>query len=273
MKSNHLSIDEVLLRCICVALLLTGFVLPLEGQSRGPWQGKKCAVVLTYDDALNVHLDKVIPLLDSAGLKGTFYISGSFPGFCDRLDDWKAAARSGHELGNHTLFHPCDGTAPQREWVEADYDLSTYTLKRMIDEVAATNTLLKAVDGMNQRTFAYPCGDMLAGGQSYVQHIRDNFVGARGVTMTSQRKDAIDPYNVGCFMANGQPGDQLVSQVKQAMADHALLVFLFHGVGGEHAINEPAADHHSLVAFLKQQEGDIWIATMRDVCAYVRNAH
>ncbi|WP_421811544.1 hypothetical protein [Flagellimonas sp.] len=27
-----------------------------------PWQGKKAAVTLTYDDALNVHLDNVVPL-------------------------------------------------------------------------------------------------------------------------------------------------------------------------------------------------------------------
>lgn len=27
-----------------------------------PWQGKKAAVILTYDDALNVHLDNVVPL-------------------------------------------------------------------------------------------------------------------------------------------------------------------------------------------------------------------
>jgi sialate O-acetylesterase len=45
------------------------------------WQNKTCAVSLTYDDALNVHLDKVIPLLDSLGFRATFYLTGYFPGF------------------------------------------------------------------------------------------------------------------------------------------------------------------------------------------------
>src|SRR5689334_8367364 len=67
------------------------------------WNGKKASVVLTYDDALNVHLDNVIPLLDSVNLKGTFYLSGYFPGCRDRIPDWRRAAASGHELGNHTL--------------------------------------------------------------------------------------------------------------------------------------------------------------------------
>jgi peptidoglycan/xylan/chitin deacetylase (PgdA/CDA1 family) len=51
-----------------------------HAQNETSWKGKKCAVVLTYDDALNVHLDNAIPLLDSLGLKGTFYLSGNFPG-------------------------------------------------------------------------------------------------------------------------------------------------------------------------------------------------
>src|SRR5689334_12514889 len=80
----------------------------LSAQTFSPWPGKKCAVVLTYDDALNTHLDHVIPLLDSFGLKGTFYLTAYAPA-CKRIDDWRKAAAEGHELGNHTLFHPCIG--------------------------------------------------------------------------------------------------------------------------------------------------------------------
>ena len=49
------------------------------------WRGKKAAVVLTYDDALNVHLDNAIPLLDSLGLKGTFYLTAFAPGSKNRI--------------------------------------------------------------------------------------------------------------------------------------------------------------------------------------------
>ena len=44
-------------------------------QNEKPWKGKKCAVVLTYDDAINQHLDNAIPVLDSLGLKATFYLT------------------------------------------------------------------------------------------------------------------------------------------------------------------------------------------------------
>src|SRR5450432_1291886 len=61
-------------------------------QNNVPWHGKKCAVVLTYDDALNVDLTNAIPELDSAGLKGTFYISDYFNGLNAQLFKWRSAA-------------------------------------------------------------------------------------------------------------------------------------------------------------------------------------
>jgi len=111
-------------------LIFTLLLLPFfcEAQNSNPWNGKKCAVVLTYDDALNVHLDNAIPLLDSLGFKGTFYLSGYFPGCRDRLSDWQTAGENGHELANHSLFHPCTGGIPGRDWVKPDYDLSSYTM-------------------------------------------------------------------------------------------------------------------------------------------------
>ena len=80
--------------CIGLAILLVTTPLSLQGQDNGQWKGRRCAVVLTYDDALNVHLDKVVPALDSLGLKGTFYLSGFFPSFRARVRDWSAVAQT-----------------------------------------------------------------------------------------------------------------------------------------------------------------------------------
>ena len=117
-----------------VTLFIIGLsLLTFQSQAQGLWNNKKCAVVLTYDDALNVHLDYVIPTLDSLGFKGTFYLSAFMPGCKDRLADWKVAAKNGHELGKHTLFHPCVGKFPGREWVSAERALSHYSMKRFLD--------------------------------------------------------------------------------------------------------------------------------------------
>ncbi len=256
---------------ILFPLLVMAFAGPaLQAQEKGPWHGKRCAVALTYDDALNVHLNYVVPLLDSLGFKGTFYLSGFFPGLRGRLADWIAVGKEGHELGNHTLFHPCEGEAPGREWVPRDYELNKYTVRRMVDEITMANTLLQAMDGKMIRTFAYPCGDTKAGDSSYVDQIKAMFPGARGVQGKMQKINEIDLYGIGAYMINGQSGEELIRLVQEAMAKRALLVFLFHGVGGEHSLNVSLDAHRRLLQFLKQNEKDIWVAPMIDICEYIK---
>jgi peptidoglycan-N-acetylglucosamine deacetylase len=243
-----------------------------HAQEKGIWKNKKCAVSLTYDDALNVHLDNVIPLLDALGLKGTFYVAPSFPALISRTAEWKAAAAKGHELGNHSLFHPCDGKRQGREWVKSDYDLSRYSVQRMTDEIKIDNFILKLIDNKSIRTFAYPCGDTMAGDASYVPQIRNEFAGARGVAGKMQSIDEIDRMDIGSYMINGQSGDELIALVKQALDNKALLVFLFHGVGGEHDLNVSLEAHKKLLQFLKENEKDVWIAPLADVAEYVKQA-
>lgn len=257
---------------LSVLLMIVSSVTAQSGSARtAPWHGKKCAVVLTYDDALNVHLDHVVPLLDSLDLRATFYISGSFPGFKQRIDDWRAVARKGNELGNHTLFHPCNGQLPGRDWVQPDYDLSKYTVQRMVDEVRVTNILLEAIDGKKTRTFAYTCGDMKIGDVSFIDQLKNDVAAARAVRSEMHTIDQVDLYNMDSYMINGESGDQLISLVKKAMASKALLIFLFHGVGGEHDLNVSLKAHSKLLHFLKDNEDQVWTTTMLDMATYIRN--
>jgi hypothetical protein len=135
----------------------------------------------------------------------------------------------------------------------------------------AANLLLEIVDGKTKRTFAYPCGDMKAGDSSYVGVVKENFVGARGVEGKMQRIDEVDLYNICSFMINNQSGDELISLTKKAMETNSLLVFLFHGVGGEHSINVTSEAHRTLMGFLKQNEKDIWVAPLVDVAQFIKD--
>ncbi|ALI98298.1 polysaccharide deacetylase family protein [Rufibacter tibetensis] len=235
------------------------------------WNKKKCAVVLTYDDALNVHLDKVVPALDSLKLKGTFYLTAAAGPFTKRLPEWKKVAANKHELANHTLFHPCDGSQPGRSFVTADYDLATYSVRRITDEIKMTNAALEALDGKKERTFAYPCGDTKVAGVSYVDGIKGELVAARGVQgVYVQNKPTTDLYNVGSFMINGQTGDELIAMVKKAMETNSMIVFLFHGVGGEHSLNVSLEAHRKLLQFLKKNEKDIWTTTFIEAAKHMK---
>jgi peptidoglycan/xylan/chitin deacetylase (PgdA/CDA1 family) len=235
-----------------------------------PWNGRQCAVVLTYDDAIDVDLDNVVPALDSAGLKGTFYLIGSSPAISRRIPEWRAAAKNGHELGNHTSFHPCDGQLPGRAWIKPENDLSLYTIPRMTAEIRMTNTLLAAIDGKTERTFAYPCGDKKIGNVNYFDAVRMDFVAARGTHSAMLPADSVDLEDIPCYAINGQTAGYMIGLVQQAMATHTLLVFLFHGVGGGHDMNVALADHSMLIHYLRQQKTDIWVPTLLDAAKYIR---
>ena len=106
---------------IALALMATDAV---AAKADFAWpDGKKAAVSLAYDDALDSQLDNAIPALDRHGLKGSFYLQLSRETVLRRMVEWRAAARNGHELGNHSLFHQCSGSQPDRDWVEPQRDL------------------------------------------------------------------------------------------------------------------------------------------------------
>ncbi|MHA4846265.1 polysaccharide deacetylase family protein [Flavitalea antarctica] len=253
---------------LLVACLVMSLISPAHTQPSA-WKGKKSAVVLSYDDALNVHLDKVIPLLDSLKLKGTFYLSGYFPGCRDRVKDWRLAAGHGHELGNHTLFHPCLGNIPGREWVNAERKMENYSLSGMSEEIKMNNILLNAIDGKTKRTFAYPCGDTRINDSLYLD--MKDFVAARGTKPGPTDIMQVDITDITCTSIMNHSGSELIDLVKKTMTQGGLLVFLFHGVGGEHNINVSEQAHRELAMFLKQHQKEIWIAPMFEVAEHVKD--
>jgi peptidoglycan-N-acetylglucosamine deacetylase len=259
-------------RKFLLAIIISAIACQIgQAQKSEQWNGKQCAVVLTYDDAIDIDLDNVIPALDSVGLKGTFYIIGQSPVVAKRMAEWRAAAQRGHELGNHTLTHPCDASLPGRNWLTAEDDLSRFSVKRAQNEIRITNTLLQAIDGKTNRTFAYPCGDRTIKGDDFYKPLEKEFAGARGVQAGLQHLNEVDLNDIRCYMINGESGDYLTGLVKKAVESHTLLVFLFHGVGGGHNINVSLAAHSQLLHFLKQHEKEIWIAPMVDVAQYIKN--
>ena len=238
-------------------------------QSTQPWLGKKCAVVITYDDAINQHLDHAIPVLDSLAFKATFYVTAFSGSVQTRLNDWKKLAMNGHELGNHTLFHPCAG-GKGREWVSKEYDLNNYTVKRMVDETRMTNLFLHALDGKIKRTFAFTCGDMRIGDSSFINAMKKDFVAARAVRNEMHKINEIDLYNADCYMVNNHSFGQMKEWVDKAIQTNSMLVILFHGVGGGNALDVSLSAHREFLQYLKKNEKDIWIAPMLEVAEYIK---
>ena len=63
---------RIIIKIQFTLILLAALCITTNAQLKWP-HGAKAAVCLTYDDALDGHLDVAIPQLDAAGLKGTFF--------------------------------------------------------------------------------------------------------------------------------------------------------------------------------------------------------
>lgn len=254
---------------VFLVLAAMTFSFSLDAQFNPAWQGKKCGVVITYDDAIDQQLDNAIPVLDSLGLKATFYVTAFSPSVQKRMEEWRQLAVRGHELGNHTLYHPCVG-GTGREWVPREYDMSKYTLRRMLDETRMTNLFLQALDGKKERTFAFTCGDMKVEDSSFIGAMTPDFVAARAVRNEMHQIQDIDLYNVDCYMVFKNTADQMIAWVEEAMRKNSLLVILFHGVGGGNGLDVDLPEHRKFLQYLKAHEKDIMITTMVDMANHIK---
>lgn len=233
-------------------------------------KGQKAAVSLAYDDALNSQLDYAIPTLNKYGLKGTFYLQLSSPVVDQRLPEWRAAAKKGHELANHSLFHQCSKSQPGRDWVEPGRDLDKLSVAQMKDQIILANTVLYAIDGKRDRTFTAPCIDKNASGQNYIDAVKSEFVAIKlesgGVTPDMNK---LDLYAVGVAFPNNVTGQQLIDIAKEAAAKGTMANFTFHGVGGDH-LSVTAEAHEELVKYLAANKKTYWVDTFVNEMKYVK---
>ena len=69
---------------------------------------------------------------------------------------------------------------------------------------------------------------------------------ARGVRGEMHPIDQIDLYNTDGYIVNNDSGEKMIALVKKAIETNTLLIFVFHGVGGEHSLDVSLAAHQEL---------------------------
>ena len=250
------------MRYVVLALL----VLSMGAQAAPfAWPGgRQAAIVLTYDDALNSQLDIAIPALDAAGLKGTFFLVGS--GIrSENLARWRAAAAEGHELGNHTLFHPC---ARAKYPMPVQYQVESYTVETMLGEIRTMNTLLTAIDGRPEHAFAVPCGDTMTGEKDYLEPLRASGLVRYERDLQWAEHLGLDRQRIAsAWFPETARGADMIEAVKQAEQSGRLLVFGFHGIGGDY-LKVSAQAHAELLAYLKAHQSTVWVAPFSTAMDY-----
>jgi chitin deacetylase len=106
----------------------------------------KRVVALTLDDAPTAKTDDVLDLLNSRGIKATFYVIGESGRA--HPDVLKRIVSAGHELGNHSFTH-------QR------FLLTSASFVR--DEIESTNRVIREAGYSGEITFRPPYGKKLIG--------------------------------------------------------------------------------------------------------------
>jgi hypothetical protein len=244
-------------------------------------------VSLTFDDALHHHLDHAVPILNEAGFRGTFYTHLSSPAFLQRQKEWIRAAADGHELGNHTVFHPASA---HKTWVRTGNAIDYYSLDRMAMELEFANAVLSELDGNTERTFAYPCSNPMIGRAGWMRRVVDA-MGCRQTRLAGwvdrmrlnwgSTQQSYEPI-IGQLFKAGRGGgltlnddvpptskwnrtllpsaavddcsiEALQDFVNRAVRAESWAILQFHGVQGGHRLNCPLSTFCDFVAWLKAE--------------------
>jgi peptidoglycan-N-acetylglucosamine deacetylase len=225
-------------KIVLFILLISILSLSSSAQAKKSIHLQKAIICLTYDDGLESQLTTAIPQLDSMGLKATFFlnaIQGSSPSekigqTPEAVLGWTIAAKNGHELANHTLFHAC----PQNLGWDSTISIENYTIERITKEVSTQNTLLSLLDPKRKkRSFAFPCNNNLVRGKDYVKSIHDKGLvtfargGGDSNSVITDFKH-LDRLNVPSWHVwTGTTLDQLISFAEKVKKSHGMGVYSF----------------------------------------------
>lgn len=243
--------------------------VPASNTFRWP-NGRRAAVSLTWDDARPSQVDVGIPILDRFGFKGTFYL---LPRNMKRqVAKWRAAAARGHEIGNHTLRHPCTGNFIG--WQTPGTMLENYTLARMERELLEANRILGAAVGVRPTSFAYCCGQNFVGRgrrlRSYVPLIAKHFVvGQAGYSETYASPERCDLAQVPSIKFDNKTFEELRLTLDAAVTDGCWLILFGHEVGSARGRQTTSAGALRKLCENLKSRPEIWVDTVSAVGRHI----
>jgi peptidoglycan/xylan/chitin deacetylase (PgdA/CDA1 family) len=245
-------------------------MIPETFLSRTPGH-RRVIVSLCYDDGLPCHHEQVAPLLEQHGMRASFY-----PHLQSRVleqaAEWKRVAAAGHEIGNHTIFHPCY----DQKWLDRTYHLKHYTPQRWRDEVKVANAVLNLIDGCRRRTYGNTCHDNHLGEGEKMVAIEtlaaDLFVAARGEhTRRPVEMTNINWYNLGNKGIDGCGFADVRDEITSLANEGGWILYTMHSVGSrDHTLHIDEQQHRQLITWLAEQQHWIWTAPVRTVAETLR---
>jgi len=230
--------------------------------------GARAAVSLSFDDARPSQADTCLKILDFYGVKASFYLSPDR--MKERLEEWRKAAASGHEIGNHTVSHPCSGNF---EWSRRN-SLEDYTLERMDAELVEANRLVREALGVEPRTFAYPCGHTFVGRgestRSYVPLVGKRFLAGRAYMSEFLNHPAVcDLAQLGGAPMDGFASMDVITRIQEAGESGSWVIFAGHEVADKGYQVTRSATVEKVCEWLRDPASGIWPGTVAEVAGHL----
>jgi peptidoglycan/xylan/chitin deacetylase (PgdA/CDA1 family) len=260
-----------LIKSLTIVLILFWGLIS-TGQKPRSFQWPKentMAVSLTWDDGRKSQVTNGIPLLDTFGVKATFYVVPS--AIEDELQGWREAVSNGHEIGNHSLIHPCSGNFL---WAR-DKALEEYSLDRMHTELQAANEKIKTLLGVVPTEFAYPCGQTFVGRgkntMSYVPLVAKQFSSGRTwLDEAPNDPEFCDLAQLTGLEMDGQSFDQIMELVQNARKDGLWLILAGHDIGDKNRQTTQVDMLEKLLPYLTNPDNKIWTAPVGEISSYIK---
>ncbi len=267
MKTGILS-KAVTLLILSSLMLVHGFALRAQDKPFAWPDGKTVAISLTFDDGRFSQVEGGTALLDEFKTKATFYVVPS--AVEHRLEGWRKAVASGHEIGNHSLHHPCSGNFP---W-SREKAIENYSIKQMNDELVASNKEIQKLLGVTPKVFAYPCGQKFVGRgkdtKSTVPVVATLFQSGRGWRDEGPNDPQFcDFAQLTGMESDGNDFEEILTLINQAKANHHWLVLAGHEMGEDGAQTTRLSMLRKLLVYASDPANGIWIAPVGTVSDYI----
>lgn len=263
-------LNKITFLLILSIFLSAEMLLAQQAQTTFAWpEGKQIAISLTFDDARASQVDAGTALLDEYGVKGTFYVVPN--SVKQRLEGWKKAVASGHEIGNHSFNHPCTGNFP---W-SRQKAIENYTLKQMRNELILANKDIKELLGVESEVFAYPCGQTYIGRgentKSYVPVVSKLFLSGRGwLDEGPNAPQFCDLAQLTGMEMDGKDFEQILPLIENAKKSGAWLVLAGHEMGASGSQTTRLSMLKKLIEYAQNPANGIWIAPVGTVAKYIK---
>jgi peptidoglycan/xylan/chitin deacetylase (PgdA/CDA1 family) len=208
------------------------------------WQGDRAgAFALTFDDGQREQVVLAAPMLDALGLKATFVINpGKTPATAGEAwfaswDEWRALAKNGHEIGNHSLTHQ---------------NFTTLAADKLEEEIVTAQQRIEQEIGKPCITFCYPFNAETPAARVVVRR-------THAVSTSGERKAYGGP-QFAAAKAN--------AWVDEAIAKRDLVIAMIHGIDTGYLPFAGRAVLKDHLEYLKSREAEVWIAPIGTIGRY-----